>query len=905
MWAKNHRSNITTRIHSTLQQQALQRIQCNNIYNGGQRFFGINKFNTSLGRLESGTRDVIKGIDNNVKRRYSSTPLFPPYFVSFAYDDKQEFVYQKKPKRCLQNQLMHRSHSTISRTKPLDNTFCDDDRLKKGLLQSGELYHYHQQHQQQRYQYRYFASSIRNEDLKKLEEQTDELLNIFTHNRKKDSHTKRATLMHFDTLMKSWSNQKSFYAAQRCEDLLMALEQNYDRIMNNIGTSDKVEQDTSEYLVPNVFSYNHVLQAYTQSQGGEPSAIKAEEILYRMIRRSTSSIVENRSSDSQPSPSPSLPPKPTRSTFHTVMDAWAKSQSKNSGRKAEEIYTLLEEMSYSSSMSHNRKDRHMNIHPNAQSLAIVFDAWANSSHEEAVNRVMTTLHHVIHREQQAMGAARHGSDSDHGNNNDSKVDEDTHWNLLRLNKVVFHSVLHTLANSKDGGLDTAMKAEEVMNLLQSLHQNSLYNDSEDDGNMDANNDKNHDDDLLSDSGGLKPNTKTWSILLQCWTNAVNHSDNDGGEYAAEHAESLLQTMEEMYQNGEDIFPNSYCFASCIQAWSKCQSKRGALHASEILNKKEKLYELTGDDDLKPNTIEYNVCLGALCNAENGTLLKEARVLLSKMKTIGIIDTASFNTIMSAYTKSNGADNHLHVWNLFQEMQEIGIQPDTITYNTVMAMLGHKRDPDSIDRVIQILESMIHSKEIKLTVRSFTTVLNAIAKSQLDEKVEPARKVFRHLINLDQESKDESNKPDVTVFGAFLACCANQNGSVERKRNSLKLALGTYEQLCNHPNYGKPNEYIYGALLKATNRLSQDKDEKLRLLETLFLNCRNEGNVSSIVLNIVLKSSPPKLRNKLFKDCVRLKSGKILDRNTNSELSISIPIDWCYNVLRKNRPANTH
>ena len=79
-------------------------------------------------------------------------------------------------------------------------------------------------------------------------------------------------------------------------------------------------------------------------------------------------------------------PKPSRSTFHTVMNAWEKSHSRNSGRKAEDIYTLLEKLSSLSSVTNNDNNRNMNrnnshsLCPNAQSLAIVFDAWANSSH---------------------------------------------------------------------------------------------------------------------------------------------------------------------------------------------------------------------------------------------------------------------------------------------------------------------------------------------------------------------------------------------------------------------------------------------------------------------------------------------------------------------------------------------
>jgi len=560
------------------------------------------------------------------------------------------------------------------------------------------------------------------------------------------------------------------------------------------------------------------------------------------------------------------------------------------------------------------------LRPNAQSLAIVFDAWANSANEEAVDRILTTLYHIVEKLRQY-----------HDNSSEDKSSTMNNSSInIHLNKIVFHSALLALANVKEGGIDIAMKAEEVFNLLVNLHESDSFFDananSYDDqahymnDTMNPSIDgitKNHDIALAIptsiDDDDLRPNTRTWSLLLRCWTNAVNHSDQDGGESIANHAESILYQMEEHYKNGEDVKPNSYSYMSCIQAWSKCKSESGALRAMKILKRKEKMYKETDDDDLKPSVFEYNACLAALCAIDDEKLLDEARSLLSRMEKIGVVDTTSFNTMMSAYMKERNADSHLHIWRLFEEMKRYQIHLDTISYNTVMDTVGRKRDRYSIDKIIQMLETMIkHSQDgdsnsdhAKPDVRSFTIVLNAIAKSQLNEKAEPARKVFLQLINLYENSTNEFIVPDVTAFGAFMSCCANQIGPDDRKRYALKLVLGTYEQLCKEPKFGQPNEYIYGSLIKACGRLCQDKDEKSRLIETLFTNCKNEGKVSRAVLAGLLKSCPQKLRNDLLKDCLKLDVDSTKKRSRVDELSFSVPAHWCSNVLNRNQPKTFH
>lgn len=680
-------------------------------------------------------------------------------------------------------------------------------------------------------------SSNTESNLQNLEKETQDLLESISSNTK---GCKNITMMHVDDVMNSWSRQNSFHSAQRAEDLLVALERNYDKL-EQAYIERKQPQQHNPSLVPSLFSYNYVLQAYAQSEGGgERAALKSEEILMRMIDRwqRNELLVTNRSLLSQP-------PKPPVSSFHHVMNAWANSNTSHAGQKAEEIYTLLE-------YTFHDNDKY----PNAQSLAIVFDAWANSFHKESVNRVITTLYHVIDKERETMKRNR--------------------GKLLCVNNVVFHSVLLALINSKEDSMYIASKGEEIFNLLQNLHEYNFY-DEENDGNI--------------DNSDLKPNIRTWSLLIRCWANAVNKNDDDGGEYAANKAETLLNVMVDLYKNGNDLRPNSYCFSTCIHAWSKCRSKQGAYRAIAILENKEAIYEATGDEDLKPNIYEYNVCLVALCNSDDADYLQQARQLFLKMQKLKIVDTVTFNTIIAAYAKSRDNERQRYMSEFLKTMNQLGIDPDIVTYNTVMdAMAKNNPDSDTVKIVQNMLQTLINVRPDELNVRSFATVLSAIAKSQVHEKIETARIVFRQLIDLYEKTNRESLKPDVKVWGAFLSCCANHNGSFESKRQALKLALGAYEQLCSRPDYGEPNEYIYRALLKGSIRLSHDDQEKHRLLERIFIKCRSEGFVCLSILNMLLKHLPINMRKKLMEDCV--------DVNTTS---IKVPSSWCRNVARVNRP----
>ena len=681
--------------------------------------------------------------------------------------------------------------------------------------------------------------STNNDALALLTERSNTLLQYLKQG--SDGTNKNITLVHFDKVMMEWSKQSNPDSSRRAEELLVALEQNYDRMMSD-GT-----HHYSRSLLPNTISYNHVLHAFAKSNGGKRAALQCDIILDRMMSR-----CRTKNEEVSPAPEPSV------TTFNTAMHAWSKSGDVNAGIQAENIFRRMEEWNYDA--ENDCQSMFKGVQPNTRSLATVIDSWANSHHEKSFDRILAIFHHAVDKIVNTPQSE-----------NCKSEEIIPRTPIIPLNTVVFNSTLHGIANSSRG-VEAAEKAQNILDIMQDFISENLKNQSIN-GIDGIQNDK------ISSS---HPNTTTWSLLLKCWTNAVDHKSQDGGEFAASQAERVLDQMEQSYE----IKPNAIAYTSCIKAFA---SSGNAKRALSILERMERIFEQTNDNEFKPTAIHYNACLSTYLQLSSKDTAKQAGHMFQRMQRIGVVDTVSFNTMMRIYLKNDPINSHVEVQSLYEQMKSENIFPDTITFNTMMDSWKRTGENNSTEKVIELLDHMLvlakEDTHFTPDVHSFTIALQTIAKSSLDDKVEPARKIFHELISLHKARNDDLIKPDVNAFSAFLSTCANQNGSRERKRFALKLALGTYEQLCNEPSYGKPNSFIYGSIIKACGRLTSDDKEKFRLLEHTFKKCVKDGHLTKTNFKIFLKSAPQSLKHKIL-------SG-LPDKR--------LPFEWFRNVKISDRP----
>jgi len=614
------------------------------------------------------------------------------------------------------------------------------------------------------------------------------------------------TLSHVGELMEAWSNQCTIYAAQRAEEILQALEQNLDCL---IKQSDGTHEDLRpSFLVPDAVSYNYVCQAYARSAAaatasgncGIESARRAEIILDHMLEQcrhygTNDSVLLARGNRKKKNFN-IHPPEPLVTTFNTVMNAWAKTNC--GGDMAEGVFRKMEHWRHecqnkSDGNGRGSCDLYHGARPNARSLAIVLDAWANNISPSAedehevfpADRALAILHHAVELR------TRHIKDISRrhfGSRGEATFEKDEEGEFvgcdtsnIHLNGIAFHSVLNALARSSNGQRRAAEMAEDLFCLLQNLHEfgelDGVTNYVE---NFEMNDD---DDDDLSVSSSLKPNTRTWSLLIQCWTNAACSDDNeDEREYAARRAEFILSTMEKLYQKGESVKPNVITYTSCIMAWSNCSSEKSSERALSLLERMEKMYEgntsFHGDgvnNELeKPNVALYNACLSVLCrppSSSSSRTMMQAINLLDKMEHQKIVDVTSYNTVLDGFAKrmqkhynATRTKNEKYIegaWSLFLRMRQEqsrcnGVSPDVITYNTIMNVMARSQRHNSIQRTQQLLDDMLKTASINPTEVSFTTVLNACAWSILDEKADPARVTFQQYIQLSKKKNSDGS-----------------------------------------------------------------------------------------------------------------------------------------------------
>lgn len=147
--------------------------------------------------------------------------------------------------------------------------------------------------------------------------------------------------------------------------------------------------------------------------------------------------------------------------------------------------------------------------------------------------------------------------------------------------------------------------------------------------------------------------------------------------------------------------------------------------------------------------------------------------------------------------------------------------------------------------------------------------------------------------------DKDTRPNELTYTAVLNSCAFPAvlDSKSRKK-ALDTAIFTLAELQGSP-YGKPNHLTYGTFLKAcANLMPRDNELRTLIVEPVFRQCCEDGQVGEMVLAHLWNAAPKDLYRELLKDVVPSGGGKIKVRD--------LPREWRRNVQEHRRwPARTH
>jgi len=330
--------------------------------------------------------------------------------------------------------------------------------------------------------------------------------------------------------------------------------------------------------------------------------------------------------------------------------------------------------------------------------------------------------------------------------------------FVKPNIVAFNSCIHAWASS-GRGREGAHRAQELLAQLELLsnsgeldlplgHPDEIVNNV-DDGN-----------DTLDNS--LKPNVRTFSMVMNAWSN-VARVEQGSGEDAATHCEDILTKMEEQGAIDSSVRPNLVAYVTSISCWARTRDvEHAASRAENILNRMIDLYY--NEDESELPIIEGDV--------ENAN------------------HDACFNSVITSYARSSDPYATERALSVLERLEASLISPTIVTYNAVLDVCAKKGEPD---RALEVLEKMKQIPSISLDSTSYDTVLDAFARC---EKIGSSERAYNYLCQLEEErlEGESSFTPSGRSYTNVITAFARQSGNDSGGISTVHRAKEVYDKL---------------------------------------------------------------------------------------------------------------
>ncbi|EJK52709.1 hypothetical protein THAOC_27989 [Thalassiosira oceanica] len=386
--------------------------------------------------------------------------------------------------------------------------------------------------------------------------------------------------------------------------------------------------------------------------------------------------------------------------------------------------------------------------------------------------------------------------------------------------------------------------------------------------------------------------------------------------SALRAEEMLKRIQALHSDGYyEKAPDVVSWNSVINAYAQSRSiETPSSHARRLM-------EQMKESDVEPNTVTYNTLLRCLLKEIKrrqplkrvSGIVSEAKEIVSKMQENDLVNTVSFNTLLSILAKSNEApsvsETYLdHMIETYSSTQNKMIQPDTTSFNALIEAYVNecKRNrkaaadmAEQAEAVIGRMEQMYKSGEndnVRPDVVSFTSVINAYATASSrrkkcasqaletldkmqricddgDRRVKPNKRTYTAVINaLSRAGKPEradeilrkmlqsnNNKlqPDTMCYTSVIDGYARKGGeeSAFRAEELLREMEDTYNSQ-GGSYLTKPNFRTYRAVITALGKSTQPRsaekcEQILNEMESYASHGMKDLAPNTIVYNAVI------------------------------------------------------
>lgn len=333
---------------------------------------------------------------------------------------------------------------------------------------------------------------------------------------------------------------------------------------------------------------------------------------------------------------------------------------------------------------------------------------------------------------------------------------------------------------------------------------------------------------------VQPDLSSFKISLMAWKHA------GGDSLSSFRAQRILEWMISLHQSdrNDKAFPDSMCFDSVLQSWSRNSHKRAPVYAETLLGTMEKLSR-QHNSKLHPRTLSFNAVLGAW-----------ARAAPNHSSTSSKDDSQSKNN-PKAWQRA--CDVLSFMEDLHYVEGNSHVEPDLVSYHIVVGALARSADPRAAPKADQILKSVeSRFKEGSLSWKPdkllFNSAMGCWAHSNKKDAYRKACSILDRQIHYFEQG-NEACRPDVYGFTSVLSTCASEPGDKTHKAKAFNVALSTYQNLVQHQEeYGSPNHVTYGTMLKCVaHLLPRDSPERKKWTQKIFRECAADGMVGGMVL----------------------------------------------------------
>lgn len=198
--------------------------------------------------------------------------------------------------------------------------------------------------------------------------------------------------------------------------------------------------------------------------------------------------------------------------------------------------------------------------------------------------------------------------------------------------------------------------------------------------------------LLRRTKDMYKQGKMYAKPTDLFYNAVidAHARSNGGLYAAERSEALLDEMESRSNAGDQsLKPNTRSFNAAILAWKHSNATDAPARAEALLRRMD-----NGNEQCRPDRVTYNTLMSVWATSAEEDAAKRAEEILDFMEYSEASlkpDAWTYNTAILACTRCERKDAAIRAQRLYRRMKRHGQQPDLITLTLLRGIWTNSDD----------------------------------------------------------------------------------------------------------------------------------------------------------------------------------------------------------------------